>query len=222
MSVKVINHIYYGADDMPKTRSPTQITRRLPDERSSTDDAVPGPSASRAAKAAAYWPPTPSSMPSSPESPKTRRERQRASMRQDVLGEHSVPKRKPLGSMLEEVIGLEEMVRSIRSPVVEMPEQEEEETDPSRKQPAWTLTWFVTEVLRQSRTSINVLQVVLAYLAGAKRECRTFDHDLLLICLFVAEIHNQLLIAAYRQAELAIQVAGLTIRSIGAWPRSTR
>jgi hypothetical protein len=105
MSVKVINHIYYGADDIPKTRSPTQLSRRLPDERSSADDVVPGPSASRAAKATAYWPPTPSSMPSSPESPKTRRERQRASMRKDVLGDHSFPKRKALGSMREEVIG---------------------------------------------------------------------------------------------------------------------
>ncbi|KAG9086822.1 hypothetical protein FRC06_002863 [Ceratobasidium sp. 370] len=58
--------------------------------------------------------------------------------------------------------------------------------------PMWTLTWFVTKVLRQSRTSINVLQVALAYLAGAK-----------------PEIHNQLRIAANRQAELAIQIAGI-------------
>ncbi|KAG8755745.1 hypothetical protein FRC12_010787 [Ceratobasidium sp. 428] len=48
-------------------------------------------------------------------------------------------------------------------------EQPTEETDPSREPPARTLTWFVTEVLRRSRTSISVLQVALAYLAGAKR-----------------------------------------------------
>ncbi|KAG8705171.1 alpha-tubulin [Ceratobasidium sp. 394] len=32
MSVKVINHIYYSPDDVPKARSPTQTTRWLPDE----------------------------------------------------------------------------------------------------------------------------------------------------------------------------------------------
>jgi hypothetical protein len=58
-------------------------------------------------------------------------------MRKDVLGEHIVPKHEPLGSMREEVIGLEEMVQSISSPVVEtQEEQEEEESDPSREQPA--------------------------------------------------------------------------------------
>jgi len=192
MSVKVINHIYYGADDLPKTRSPTQPARRLPEERAPADDAAPGPSAVRAAKGAAYWPPTPSSMPSSPESPKTRRERQRASMRKDVLGEPAAPKREQ-GSRREEAVGLEEMVRSISASAVEVQEeQDQEEVDPSRDQPARTLTWFVTEVLRRSRTSINVLQVALAYLAGAK-----------------PEIHNQLRIAADRQAELAIQIAGI-------------
>ncbi|KAG8692924.1 hypothetical protein FRC08_009454 [Ceratobasidium sp. 394] len=47
-------------------------------------------------------------------------------------------------------------------------------------------------ILRCSRTSINVLRVALAYWAGAK-----------------PEIHNQLHIAADRQAELAIQIAGI-------------
>ncbi|KAG8679995.1 hypothetical protein FRC09_018570, partial [Ceratobasidium sp. 395] len=143
MSVKVINHIYYGADDVPKARSPTQTTRQLPNERASTDEAGSGPSTSSRTTqntGAAYWPPTPSSMPSSPESPKTRRERQRASMRKDVLGEQAA----------------------------KQVEQPTEEADPSREPPARTLTWFVTEVLRRSRTSINVLQVALAYLAGAK------------------------------------------------------
>jgi len=164
MSVKVINHIYYGADDIPKARSPTQTTRRLPDEQSSSDNVAAGPSASRMTQTAGamYCPPTPASMPSSPESPKTRRERQRASMRKDVLGEQAA------------------------KATVEV------EDDPSREPPARTLTWFVTEVLRRSRTSINVLQVALAYLAGAK-----------------PEIHNQLRIAADRQAELAIQIAGI-------------
>ncbi|KAG8680624.1 alpha-tubulin [Ceratobasidium sp. 394] len=164
MSVKVINHIYYGADDIPKARSPTQTTRRLPDELSNNDVAPSGTSASRATQSAGsmYCPPTPASMPSSPESPKTRRERQRASMRKDVLGEQAAK-------------------------TVEV------EEDPSREPPARTLTWFVTEVLCCSRTSINVLQVALAYLAGAK-----------------PEIHNQLRIAANRQAELAIQITGST------------
>jgi hypothetical protein len=72
-------------------------------------------------------------MPSSLESPKTRRESQRASMRQDVLGEHPLPKHEQLGSGREvgrdstnregsrgeEVAGLEEMVWSIGSLVVE-------------------------------------------------------------------------------------------------------
>ncbi|KAG8709076.1 hypothetical protein FRC09_000887 [Ceratobasidium sp. 395] len=101
-------------------------------------------------------------MPSSPESPKTRRERQRASMRKDVLGEQAA----------------------------KQVEQPTEEANPSREPPARTLTWFVTEVLRRSRTSINVLQVASAHLAGAK-----------------PEIHNRLGIAAYRQAELTIQIA---------------
>lgn len=38
------------------------------------------------------------------------------------------------------------------------------------KQPQCALTHFVTEILRRSKTSISVLQVALAYLAGAKRE----------------------------------------------------
>ncbi|KAG8702985.1 hypothetical protein FRC08_003130 [Ceratobasidium sp. 394] len=42
------------------------------------------------------------------------------------------------------------------------------EEDPSRELSVRTLTWFVTEVLRRSRTSINMLQVVLAYLAEVK------------------------------------------------------
>ncbi|KAG9113864.1 hypothetical protein FRC07_007718 [Ceratobasidium sp. 392] len=103
-------------------------------------------------------------MPNSPESPKAQRERQCASMRKDILGEQAA---KQL-------------------------EQQVEEADPSREPPARTLTWFVTEVLCRSCMSINVLQIVLAYLAGAK-----------------SEIHNQLRIAADRQAELAIQIAGI-------------
>ncbi|KAG9079059.1 alpha-tubulin [Ceratobasidium sp. UAMH 11750] len=164
MSVKVINHIYYGTDDVPKARSLTQTTRRLPDEPSNDDVAPSGTSASRATQSASsmYCPPTPASMPSSPESPKTRRELQRALMRKDVLGEQAAK-------------------------TVEV------EEDPSREPPARTLTWFVTEVLCCSHTSINVLQVALVYLAGAK-----------------PEIHNQLRIAADRQAELTIQITGST------------
>ncbi|KAF8606177.1 hypothetical protein BDV93DRAFT_362720 [Ceratobasidium sp. AG-I] len=181
MSVKVINHIYYGADDLPKARSPAQVTRRLPDEGSSRADAGPSSSSRAGSAREAYWPPTPSSMPSSPESPKTRRDRQRASMRKDVFGERKSE--------------LEEMVRAIGSPGLANDDSvDEEETDPSREPPARTLTWFVTEVLRRSRTSINVLQVALAYLAGAK-----------------PEIHTQLRAAADRQAELALQIAGSSI-----------
>ncbi|KAG9095321.1 hypothetical protein FS749_010663 [Ceratobasidium sp. UAMH 11750] len=69
MSVKVINHIYYGADDVPKARSPTQTTRRLPEEHESNDDTVPsGSSDSRVTQSAGsmYFPPTPAPMPSSP------------------------------------------------------------------------------------------------------------------------------------------------------------
>ncbi|KAG9122872.1 hypothetical protein FRC07_000566 [Ceratobasidium sp. 392] len=152
-----------GAEDVPKARSPTQATRRLPDERLSTDDtgsSTTSTSCTTQNAGSVYWPPTPSSMPSSPESPKTRRERQRASMRKEVLGE--------------------QVAKQIK------------ESDPSREPPARTLIWFVTEVLRRSRTSINVLQVASAYLAGAK-----------------PEIHNQLRIAADRQAKLAIQIAGI-------------
>ncbi|KAJ1305751.1 hypothetical protein OPQ81_010482 [Rhizoctonia solani] len=159
MSVKVINHIYYGADDVPKTRSPKTSTRRLSED----DDSMPGPAVTTRAGSSrdtAYWPPTPASMPSSPESPRTRRGRQRASLRKEILG-------------------------------VEKLEREEEQ-DPGREQPTRTLTWFVTEVLRRSRTSINVLQVALAYLAGAK-----------------PEIHKELRAAAECQAELAMKIAGL-------------
>ena len=174
MSVKVINHIYYGADDLPQTRSPTQVAQTLLD-----DDEAPAASTSTAPRPSTggdYWPPTPASMPSSPEDSRTRRERQRASMRKDVLGESTrAPKRKETE--------LEAMVRTI---------EEAEESDPTRDQPTRTLTWFVTEVLRRSRTSINVLQVALAYLAGAK-----------------PEIHKELRAAADRQAELAMQIAGL-------------
>ncbi|KAG8725928.1 hypothetical protein FRC10_007767 [Ceratobasidium sp. 414] len=48
------------------------------------------------------------------------------------------------------------------------------EEDPSRKPPAQTLTRFVTDVLHRSRTSINVLQVALAYVARAKRIPQSF------------------------------------------------
>ncbi|CAE6462798.1 unnamed protein product [Rhizoctonia solani] len=157
MSVKVINHIYYGTDDVPKTRTPTTATRRLSED----EDSMPVPSVSTRAGSSrdtAYWPPTPASMPSSPESPRTRRGRQRASMRKEVLGETI----------------------------------EREQEDTSRDQPTRTLIWFVTEVLRRSRTSINVLQVALAYLAGAK-----------------PEIHKELRAAADCQAELAMKIAGL-------------
>lgn len=86
-------------------------------------------------------------------------------MRKDVFGERAIPAPKN---------ELEEMVRAIGSPGLASEEQGQEESDPSREPPARTLTWFVTEVLRRSRTSINVLQVALAYLAGAKRECASF------------------------------------------------
>jgi hypothetical protein len=110
-------------------------------------------------------------MPSSPESPKTRSKGQRASTRKDILGDHSVPKREQLGSRREEVVGLEEIVRSISSLAVEVQEEQaQKEVSPNCKQPACTLTWFITEVLRCSCTSINVLQVALVYLAGAKCE----------------------------------------------------
>ncbi|QRW11298.1 hypothetical protein RhiLY_10297 [Ceratobasidium sp. AG-Ba] len=89
MSVKVINHIYYGSDDIPKARSPTTTTRRLPDESNEDDNTCPAVNTQREQASQSYWPPTPASMPNSPESPKTRRERQRASMRKDVLGETS-------------------------------------------------------------------------------------------------------------------------------------
>ncbi|KAG8697003.1 hypothetical protein FRC08_006792 [Ceratobasidium sp. 394] len=161
--VKVINHIYYGADDVPKARSPTQTTRQLPDEPSSDNVAPSGSSASRVTQSASsmYCLLTPASIPSSPESLKTRRERQRTSMRKDVLGEQAA-----------KIIEVEE--------------------DPSHELPVRTLTWFVPEVLRRSRTSINVLQVALVYLAGAK-----------------PEIHDQLRIAADRRAELAIQIVSI-------------
>ncbi|CAE6478911.1 unnamed protein product [Rhizoctonia solani] len=158
MSVKVINHIYYGSEEVPKTRSPTTATRRLSED----DDSMPVPSVTSRAGTSrdnAYWPPTPASMPSSPESPRTRRGRQRASLRKEILGETI---------------------------------EREEPQDPNRDQPTRTLTWFVTEVLRRSRTSINVLQVALAYLAGAK-----------------PEIHKELRAAADCQAELAMKIAGL-------------
>ncbi|CAE7101634.1 unnamed protein product [Rhizoctonia solani] len=158
MSVKVINHIYYGSEDVPKTRSPTTAMRRLSEE----EDSMPAPTVTTRAGSSrdtAYWPPTPASMPASPESPRTRRGRQRASLRKEVLGETV---------------------------------EREQEQDPSRDQPTRTLTWFVTEVLRRSRTSINVLQVALAYLAGAK-----------------PEIHKELRAAADCQAGLALKIAGL-------------
>ncbi|KAG8715553.1 hypothetical protein FRC08_010467 [Ceratobasidium sp. 394] len=44
MSVKVINHIYYATDDVPKAKSPTQTTRRLPDELSNNDGLAPSSS----------------------------------------------------------------------------------------------------------------------------------------------------------------------------------
>ncbi|CAE6349638.1 unnamed protein product [Rhizoctonia solani] len=163
MSVKVINHIYYGSDEVPKTRSPTTLARRLDED----EDAMPGPVVSTRAgpsREAAYWPPTPASMPASPESPRTRRGRQRASLRKEVLG--------------------------IETPTPATARDEQE--DSSRDQPSRTLTWFVTEVLRRSRTSINVLQVALAYLAGAK-----------------PEIHKELRAAAECQADLAMKIAGL-------------
>ncbi|EUC59004.1 hypothetical protein RSOL_291450, partial [Rhizoctonia solani AG-3 Rhs1AP] len=97
-------------------------------------------------------------MPSSPESPHTRRGRQHASMRKEVLSETI----------------------------------QRGQEDTSRNQPTRTLTWFVTEVLRRSRTSINVLQVALAYLAAAK-----------------PKIHKELRAAADCQAELAMKIAGL-------------
>ncbi|KDN36067.1 hypothetical protein RSAG8_11089, partial [Rhizoctonia solani AG-8 WAC10335] len=159
MSVKVINHVYYGTDDVPKTRLPTTTTRRLSED----DDVMPAPTVSTRAGSlqdTAYWPPTPASMLSSPKSPRTRRSRQRASMRKEVLGETI--------------------------------EQEQEQEDPSRDQPTRTLIWFVTEVLRRSRTSINVLQVALAYLASAK-----------------PEIHKELHAAADCQAGSAMKIAGL-------------
>ncbi|KAG9080009.1 hypothetical protein FRC06_007185, partial [Ceratobasidium sp. 370] len=135
MSVKVINHIYNGPDDVPKTRSPAQPTHRLPDERSSYDDAAPSTLAPANHQAGSLrenaYPPTPSSMPSSPESPKTRRDRQRASMRKDAFGERDASK-------------LEEIVREI-----------EEEVDLTWN-PWHTLTRFVAEVLAHSRTSINL------------------------------------------------------------------
>ncbi|KAG9125202.1 hypothetical protein FRC07_008583 [Ceratobasidium sp. 392] len=158
MSVKVIKHIYYSADDVPKAQSPTQTTRQLPDKQSSTDDAGSGPSATPRLNqntGSGYCPPMPSSMPNSPESPKAQQERQCASMRKDILGEQAAKQLK----------------------------QQLEEADPSWEPHARTLTWFVTEVLRRSCMSINVLQIALAYLAGAK--------------------------SADRQAELAIQIAGI-------------
>jgi hypothetical protein len=113
-------------------------------------------------------------------------------------------------SMRKEVIGLDEMVQSIDSLVAVT--QEEQEEDPSREPPAWMLMWFVTEVLRHSRTSITVLQVALAYLTCAKRELLDFARNLLLINLFIVEIHGQLHIAADHQAGLVIQIAGSSIR----------
>ncbi|KAG8731969.1 hypothetical protein FRC10_001322, partial [Ceratobasidium sp. 414] len=46
---------------------------------------------------------------------------------------------------------------------------EVKEMGPSGEPPACRLAWPVTKVLHRSRMSINVLQVVLAYLAGTKR-----------------------------------------------------
>ncbi|QRV88280.1 hypothetical protein RhiJN_16298 [Ceratobasidium sp. AG-Ba] len=163
-SVKFINHIYYGSDDIPKARSPPTTTRRLPDESNEDDNTCPAVNTQRGQASQSSWPLTPASMPNLPESPKTHRERQRASMRKDVLGETIVAKQQP--------------------PV--------EEQDSSREPPSRTLTWFVTEVLRRSRTSIHILQVGLVYLAGAK-----------------PKIHNQLRVMADRQRALAIQIAGI-------------
>ncbi|KAF8745681.1 hypothetical protein RHS02_01285, partial [Rhizoctonia solani] len=171
MSVKVINHIYYGVDDVPKTRSPTTLKRRLDED----EDTVPGPAVSTRAGSSrdtAYWPPTPASMPASPESPRTRRGRQRASLRKEVLGIETAAVPAPASVTVER--------------------EERDQQDPTRDQPTRTLTWFVTEVLRRSRTSINVLQVALAYLAGAK-----------------PEIHRELRAAAECQADLAMKIAGL-------------
>lgn len=210
MSVKVINHIYYGAEDVPKTRSPTHATRRLADEDSFAGDAGPSTVASLHASATreAYWPPTPASMPASPESPRKRRERQRASMRKEILGEtvRSSIKREHEPSKDAQ---LEEMVRSIGSS--DARPEEPEDADSNREQPARTLTWFVTEVLRRSRTSINVLQVALAYLAGAKRKSSLFVAFKVLIAFDLAEIHKELRLAADRQAELSMQIAGSSI-----------
>ncbi|KAG8729615.1 hypothetical protein FRC10_003561 [Ceratobasidium sp. 414] len=86
----------------------------------------------------------PLTIPSLPESPKTWQERPRVPMRKDMLSEQAT----------KVTVGAEE--------------------DPSRKPPAQTLTWFVTDVLHRSRTSINVLQVVLAYVAHAKRIPQSF------------------------------------------------
>ncbi|CAE6465686.1 unnamed protein product [Rhizoctonia solani] len=67
MPVKVINHIYYGTDDVPKTRTPSTATRRLSED----EDSMPVLSVSTRAgplRDTAYWPPTPASMHLSPES----------------------------------------------------------------------------------------------------------------------------------------------------------
>ncbi|KAG9086948.1 hypothetical protein FS749_003267 [Ceratobasidium sp. UAMH 11750] len=91
MPVKFINHTYYGTDDVPKALSPTQTACQLPDEPSSDNITPSGSSGSRATQSASamYCPPAPPPMPNSPGSPKTQRERQRASMRKDVLGEQA-------------------------------------------------------------------------------------------------------------------------------------
>lgn len=68
---------------------------------------------------------------------------------------------------------LEEVFHATGSPGLAAEDPEEEETDPTWESPATTLTWFVTEVLRRSHRSINVLQVALAYLVGPK--CEFFE-----------------------------------------------
>ncbi|CAE6457067.1 unnamed protein product, partial [Rhizoctonia solani] len=87
---------------------------------------------------------------------------------------------------------------SLRKEALDKTVEGEQEQDSSCNQPTRMLIWFVTEVLRCSHTSINVLQVALAYLASAK-----------------PKIHKELRAAADCQADLAMKIAGSSIGKVG-------
>lgn len=84
---------------------------------------------------------------------------------------------------------------------------DKEETDPTRTLPARTLKLFVTEVLRRSGTSINVLQVALAYSAGTQRKFPELsDRQLRTNEQLIRCSRNSHSTSCGCQAELALQI----------------